>query len=161
LNPKIIKYESQYLSIIHKMWNNIISNENCFFWDKEFQIEEINSIINSQTCTYLAIDADQAIGFYILHPNNNGKGSHIGNALYAVAPSSRGKGIGSLLCEHSLIEAKRHGFKAMIFNSVLKNNQFSNRIWKKNGFKVIGEVPNAYKIKKSNYANTLIYYKEL
>ncbi|RYD66744.1 MAG: GNAT family N-acetyltransferase, partial [Verrucomicrobiaceae bacterium] len=64
---------------------------------------------------HVAIEGNQVLGSYLLKANQPGRGSHVANASYMVAATARGKGIGSLMCEHSLREAKALGFHAMQF----------------------------------------------
>jgi L-amino acid N-acyltransferase YncA len=55
--------------------------------------------------TFVAVDESQILGTYLLKPNHPGLGSHVANASYMVSSRSRGRGIGSAMCEHSLQEA--------------------------------------------------------
>lgn len=52
----------------------------------------------------------------------------------------RRRGIGRQLAEHSLLEARRLGFDAMLFNLVLERNP-SKRLWESLGFSQIGRLP--------------------
>jgi L-amino acid N-acyltransferase YncA len=60
---------------------------------------------------YVAIEGEQVLGSYLIKSNQLGRGSHVANASYMVASAARGKGIGGLMCEHSLREAKALGFR--------------------------------------------------
>jgi GNAT superfamily N-acetyltransferase len=82
-------------------------------------------------------------GSYYLKPNFPGIAGHIANAGYMVAPELRGRGIGRALAEHSLDEARRLGFDAMMFNLVFEDNP-SRRLWETLGFDEVGRVPNAF-----------------
>jgi ribosomal protein S18 acetylase RimI-like enzyme len=59
-----------------------------------------------------------------------------------VVPSFRRRGVGRALVEHSLSEARRLGFDAMMFNLVQEGNA-SWRIYEHLGFEVVGRVPEA------------------
>ena len=85
----------------------------------------------------------------------------MGNAAYMVAPEAKGLGIGKLMAEHSLEEARRLGFTAMQFNFVVKSNKIAVRLWKSVGFQVIGEIPNAFRHKTNGLTNAYIMYREL
>jgi GNAT superfamily N-acetyltransferase len=82
-------------------------------------------------------------GSYYLRPNFPGIAGHIANAGYMVVPELRGRGIGRALAEHSLEEARRLGFDAMMFNLVFEDNP-SRRLWEALGFEEIGRVPKAF-----------------
>jgi ribosomal protein S18 acetylase RimI-like enzyme len=55
-----------------------------------------------------------------------------------VLAKARGKGIGSMMCEHSLEEAKRRGYSAMQFNLVVSTNHLAVRLWQRHGFRIVG-----------------------
>jgi GNAT superfamily N-acetyltransferase len=67
---------------------------------------------------YLARCDGAAVGGYFLRSNFPAMAGHIAQAGYLVARSERGRGIGSQLLAHSLEEAARHGYSAMMFNLV-------------------------------------------
>lgn len=85
------------------------------------------------------------LGGYTLRPNQVGLGDHIANAGYMVAPSARGQGIASAMCEHSLDTARAAGFTAMQFNFVVSTNMTAVRLWLKHGFSIVGQVPGAFR----------------
>lgn len=82
------------------------------------------------------------VGGYFIKPCFPGVAAHIANAGYLVVKEHRGRGIGRHLTEHSLIEARRHGFDAMLFNLVLERNP-SRRLWESLGFVTVGRIPDA------------------
>ena len=59
-------------------------------------------------------------------------------------PAHRGKGIGKLLCAHSLEAAKAAGYRAMQFNLVVSTNTAAIRTWESFGFNRIGVVPEGF-----------------
>jgi L-amino acid N-acyltransferase YncA len=87
---------------------------------------------------------DEVVAFYILHKNFPGSGAHIGNALYAVRNDYRSKGIGKLLGSHSIETARKCGYKALQFNSVVSTNIASLRLWEQLGFIRVGNIPEAF-----------------
>ena len=56
-------------------------------------LKQFKNIIKQQDYIGVAVSNTTVIGFYIIHKNNAGRGSHIANALYAVDKQYRGKGI--------------------------------------------------------------------
>lgn len=83
------------------------------------------------------------VGGYFLRSNFPAMAGHIAQAGFLVARSVRRRGIGTLLLAHSLEEAARHGYRAMMFNLVLESNA-SRRLYERAGFQVIGRVPQVH-----------------
>src|SRR5204863_306667 len=81
--------------------------------------------------------SEEILGSYYLKPNFEGPGSHICNCGYVVAAHARGKGVATSMCEHSLKEAARRGFRAMQFNIVVSTNETAVRLWRNMGFDII------------------------
>jgi ribosomal protein S18 acetylase RimI-like enzyme len=93
----------------------------------------------------VATVAGEVAGCYLLRINRAGRGSHVANASYAVAERFAGRGVGRALGEHSLEEARRQGFTAMQFNFVVSTNEAAIALWKKLGFRIVGELPKAFR----------------
>jgi ribosomal protein S18 acetylase RimI-like enzyme len=110
---------------------------------------------------YVAEEDGKIAGTFIFKENQPDLGSHIANASYMTAPKARGKGIGKMMCEYSLQEAKKFGFTAMQFNIVVKSNEGAIRLWKSLGFEVIGDIPDAFNHKQNGYTNAYIMYRKL
>lgn len=111
--------------------------------------------------TYVAEDGDHIAGTYILKPNQIDLGSHIANCGYMVDPEYRGRGLGKLLCEHSLDIAKTLGYRGMQFNIVVSTNESAVYLWKKIGFRIIGTIPGAFKHQVLGFVDAYIMYKEI
>lgn len=111
--------------------------------------------------TYVAVKTNQILGTYYIKPNQIGLGSHVCNAGFMVATSARGEGIGRLMGEHSLIEARNLGFKAMQFNFVVSTNQSAIKLWQRLGFKIVGTLPNAFQHQTLGFVDVYVMYQEL
>jgi GNAT superfamily N-acetyltransferase len=111
--------------------------------------------------TYIAYDGDIAVGSYYLKPNQPGLGSHVANAGYMVNPAYRGKGIGRMLGEHSITEARDEGYLAMQFNLVVSTNTVGVHLWKALGFTIIGTIPKAFHHLEAGYVDAYIMYRLL
>ena len=83
------------------------------------------------------------------------------NAGYVVAEPCRRQGIGSCLCQHSLQEARRLGFRAMQFNLVVSTNTAGIRCWQRNGFRVVGTLPEAFRHRQLGYVDALVMVQTL
>jgi ribosomal protein S18 acetylase RimI-like enzyme len=124
---------------------------------------EIHKVwIETPTATYVAAaDDGSLLGTYKLQTNQPGLGSHVSNCGYVVAPSARGQGIASSMCEHSQAEAVRRGFKAMQFNLVVATNAVAVGLWKKHGFSIVGTLPGAFQHKVLGYVDAYVMFKTL
>jgi L-amino acid N-acyltransferase YncA len=122
--------------------------------------EAIRLWVDVPQATYVADDDGSIVGTYFLKPNQPGLGSHVCNAGYMVKRAARGRGLGELLCQHSLAEARRLGFRAMQFNFVVATNP-AVRLWTKMGFSIIGRLPLAFREANGAYGDALIMYQLL
>ncbi len=111
--------------------------------------------------TYVLEENGEILGTYIIKPNQIDLGSHIANASYMVHPKAQGKGIGKLLCEHSLMEARKFGFMAMQFNLVVSTNKVAVKLWQKFGFTIIGTIPDGFNHLTLGYVDAYIMYLKL
>lgn len=111
--------------------------------------------------TYVAILDQKIAGTFFIKDNLPDLGSHVANAGYMVSPSASGKGIGKLMGEYSIHEAKRLGYKAMQFNMVVKTNENAIRLWQKLGFRIKGEIPEAFNHKEQGLIGAYIMWKKL
>jgi L-amino acid N-acyltransferase YncA len=111
---------------------------------------------------YVAEDEDGGIlGTYYLKPNQPTLGAHVANAGYLVSANARGKGVGTLMGEHSQTEARRLGYRAMQFNLVVSTNVPSVRLWQKLGFDITGTLRGAFLHATEGYVDAHIMYKVL
>ena len=138
------------------IWNEIVSEGTSFPGDEILNDEEAWAMFQSQTASVCAVDGDEVVGVYILHPNNIGRCGHIANASYAVKAGVRGRGIGRALVEDCIRQAKAHGFRGLQFNAVVSTNTAAISLYIKLGFRVIGTVPGGYRYKDEGYRDTLI-----
>lgn len=112
--------------------------------------------------TFVAVDdAGEILGTYYLKPNQPGQGSHVCNCGYIVRTLARGRGIASVLCEHSQREAVRRGYRAMQFNLVVATNTDAVRVWQKHGFEIAGTLPGAFLHPTEGYVHGYVMYKQL
>ena len=118
--------------------------------------------VEQSQAVMVAVDATGAlVGTYYLRPNSLALGAHVANAGYVVAEHCRRQGIGSRLCQHSLQAARRLGFRLMQFNLVVSTNTAGIGCWKKNGFKVVGTLPGAFRHRRLGYVDALVMVQGL
>jgi L-amino acid N-acyltransferase YncA len=111
--------------------------------------------------TYVAEENGTILGAYIIKPNHPGLASHVANASYIVSTDARGKGVGKLMGEHSIQQAKQSGYLAMQFNIVVSTNQPAVTLWQKLGFTIIGTTPKGFKHRQLGFVDTYIMYRSL
>lgn len=110
---------------------------------------------------FVAEIAHSICGTYILKDNQPDLGSHVANGSYMVHPGFQGMGIGKAMGAHSLEAAKSLNYKAIQFNIVVKSNQSAIKLWKKLGFEIIGEIPEAFQHIQLGLTNAYIMYRKL
>ncbi|RFS15198.1 GNAT family N-acetyltransferase [Emticicia sp. C21] len=111
--------------------------------------------------TFVAVENDEIIGTYFMKPNQLGLGNHIANCGYMVSPNHRGKGIGGLLCEHSLQFAKEKGYYGIQFNIVVSTNKTAVDLWQKLGFRIIGTTPKGFRHQDLGLVDSYIMFREV
>ena len=118
--------------------------------------------VEQSQAVMVAVDpAGAVVGTYYLRPNSLALGAHVANAGYVVAEHCRRQGIGSRLCQHSLQAARRLGFRAMQFNLVVSTNTAGIRCWRRNGFQIVGTLPEAFRHKQLGYVDALVMIQPL
>lgn len=140
----------------------VIAGGDTYVFDPEAPEDEMMAYwFSPEKYNYVAENDGKVMGIFWLRANQPGLGSHVGNAAYMVAPDAKGRGVGKSMAEYSLKEARRLGFTAMQFNFVVKSNEVAVKLWKSVGFRVIGEIPNAFRHKTNGPTNAYIMYREL
>jgi ribosomal protein S18 acetylase RimI-like enzyme len=111
--------------------------------------------------TYVLESDGKIAGTFYLKANQPDRGSHIVNAGFMVSQNKKGQGIGKAMAEFSFAEAKRLGYQSMQFNYVVKSNISAVNLWKKLGFDIVGEVPDAFFHPKLGLTNIYVMYRKL
>ena len=83
------------------------------------------------------------------------------NCGYIVGAAARGRGLGAKMCVWSQEEARRLGFKAMQYNLVVSTNQTAVALWQRQGFDIVGRLPNAFDHARLGMVDAFVMYKEL
>jgi len=125
--------------------------------------EETHKIwVELPSATFVAVDENnEVIGTYYIKPNQPALGAHVCNCGYIVSEKSRGKGVGSKMCEHSQSQAISLGFRAMQYNLIVSTNEGAFRLWKRHGFKVVGTLPKAFRHHQLGFVDAHVMYKQL
>lgn len=149
---KIREFTKEDVPTLRNIWNEVVLEGNAF--PQVFCLhddKEALDFFSSQTMTCVAIEEENILGLYILHPNNIGRCGHIANASFAVSSIARGKHIGEQLVKDCLAQAKKHDFKVMQFNAVVDSNTHALNLYKRLGFQDLGIVPNGFLNKENVY----------
>jgi GNAT superfamily N-acetyltransferase len=149
-----------------KIWDifwNVIQKGDTYVFDPNTPKEALNKHwFADYMDTFVAVDdEDTIVGTYIIKPNQIDLGSHIANCGYMVNSDHQGRGIGKLLCEHSIEFAKQKGYLGIQFNIVVSTNTNAIRLWKKFGFEIIGTTPKGFRHKELGLVDTYIMFKDL
>ena len=142
---------------------SVIAGGDTYVFDPSSSQEEMieNYWFTPEKHVYVAEEQGKILGTYWIKANQPGLGDHVGNGAYMVSPDAKGKGVGKLMAEHSIEEAKRIGFQSIQFNFVVKSNTVAVKLWKSVGFEVIGEIPDAFRHKQDGLTNAYIMYRKL
>jgi ribosomal protein S18 acetylase RimI-like enzyme len=158
----IRKYREEDKEQIWKIIEYVISKGDTFNYLPDSPREQVLlDWCSPEKYTFVAISEDKIVGTFYIKENQPGLGSHIANGSYVVAPEAGGKGVGRKMCEFSIEEAKRLGFRAMQFNFVVKSNEKAVKLWKSLGFEIIGEIPEAFRHIENGLTNAYIMYRKL
>ena len=118
--------------------------------------------VDAPQATYVTEDETGTIlGTYYIKPNQPGGGAHVCNCGYIVARAGRGKGLATLMGQHSQQEALRLGFRAMQYNFVISTNTVAVKLWQKLGVEIIGTLPGAFNHPRLGYVDVFVMYKSL
>jgi L-amino acid N-acyltransferase YncA len=158
----IRKAEEADFEAIWPIFHQVVRRGDTYTYDPETTRGQAHSIwMSGGHSTYVACVDGRVVGTYILKPNQPGLGSHVANAGYMVGVDGRGKGVGRAMCEHSLDEARRMGFRAMQFNIVVSTNESAVALWKKLGFSVVGTLPRAYRHRELGLVDAYVMHRFL
>lgn len=148
-----------------QIWNiikQVISKGDTYVFDSRSSKEKMLAYWCGQDKhTYVAILDRIVVGTFTIKDSQPDLGSHIANASYMTSPGASGRGVGKAMGEFSLKEAKRLGYRAMQFNIVVKSNEKAIRLWEKLGFRIIGEIPEAFNHKQNGLTNAYIMYQKI
>lgn len=111
--------------------------------------------------SFVAEEDGEVLGMYKLISNQRDLGSHVANASFMVSSGAAGKGLGKLMGQHCLREAKKAGYQAMQFNFVVSTNKAAVSLWQKLGFNIVGTLPKAYRHQELGLVDAFVMYRFL
>ena len=147
---------------VWKIIHRVISKGDTYVFSPDSSKEKMLGFwFGSDKHTYVATSDDEIVGTFLLKNNQPDLGSHVANGAYMTSPDFAGKGVGKLMGEYSIEEARRLGYKAMQFNIVIKSNERAVKLWQKIGFQIIGEIPDAFNHRELGMTNAYIMYRKV
>ena len=106
---EIRKFEKQDVPALMRIWNEVVDAGQAYPQEEDLTPDNAEDFFASQSFTGVAVDNGEAVGLYILHPNNVGRCGHICNASYAVEREARGLHIGEKLVLDCIRQAHEEG----------------------------------------------------
>lgn len=155
---EIRKFEKQDVPALMRIWNEVVDAGQAYPQEEDLTPDNAEDFFASQSFTGVAVDNGEAVGLYILHPNNVGRCGHIANASYAVRSDMRGKHIGALLVTDCLHRCRELGFRVLQFNAVVADNKPALALYKSLGFVQLGVIPGGFRKKDGSYADIIPHY---
>jgi L-amino acid N-acyltransferase YncA len=146
---------------IWEIFHRVVQGGDTYVYDPGTTKDQARAIWIDSGTPYVALADDRIVGTYVLRANRPGFGAHVANASYMVSPDFHGRGIGKIMCEHSLEEARKAGFLAMQFNFVVSTNEAAVALWKKCGFQIVGTAPKAFRHKQLGLVDAFVMHRYL
>jgi L-amino acid N-acyltransferase YncA len=147
---------------IWNIFHEIVAAGDTYAFDPKMSREEALAYwLRADTDTYVLEKDGVVVGTYVLRPNQAGPGSHVANAAFMVALDAQGLGVGRIMAEHCLTEARRMGFRAMQFNFVVSTNMPAIHLWEQLGFKIVGTLPGAFHHPGKGYVDVYVMFRSL
>jgi L-amino acid N-acyltransferase YncA len=147
---------------IWTIFHDVIASADTYAFDSQMPRHDALAYwFRSDAHTYVAESGGRVVGTYILRANQLGPGSHVANAAFMVPPDTQGQGIGRVMGEHCLKEARRLGFRAMQFNFVVSTNESAIRLWQRLGFEIVGTLPEAFRHPEMGYVDVHVMFRSL
>ena len=89
--------------LVWPIFQAVVSAGDTYAYDPDTTLDEARTLWTTPPARcFVAVEEGAMVGAYCLRPNQTGLGDHVANAGYMVAPESRGRGVASALCAHSL-----------------------------------------------------------
>ena len=148
---KVIPYDKKFVGDAIKIWNEIVREGIAF--PQEDVLDEVtgDEFFKAQSFTGLAVDGDEILALYILHPNNVGRCGHISNASYAVRSDMRGRHIGEIIVKDCIAKARELGFRILQFNAVVSTNIHARHLYRRLGFTELGTIPGGFRMPDGSF----------
>ena len=142
----------------------IVAAGETYSWDPQMSEAQARAIWmrGPPRRTLVAVDGDgRVVGTVEMGPNHGGPGSHVATAGFMVDPAHSGRGVGRVLGERVIAQARAEGYRAIQFNAVVETNAGAVALWRSLGFEVLTTVPEAFHHPRDGYVGLNIMYLRL
>ena len=150
-------YRESDLPDMVRIWNEVVCDGIAYPQEAELTAQSGREFFAQQSAAAVAVQGDEVLGLYILHPNNVGRCGHIANASYAVSGGARGRHIGEKLVLDSVARLSSCGFRGLQFNAVVATNVHARHLYERCGFRLVGTIPGGFRM-DDRYEDICIYY---
>ena len=160
---KIRRFEEKDWPAVWRISEPVFRAGETYSFSPDITEDEAHRIwVELPSATFVAVDENfEVLGTYFIKPNQPALGAHVCNCGYIVAERARGQGLASEMCKHSQREAISLGFRSMQYNLVVSTNEGAVRLWEKNGFKIVGTLPKAFRHMRLGFVDAYVMYKRL
>ncbi|MBU5333044.1 MAG: GNAT family N-acetyltransferase [Anaerocolumna aminovalerica] len=158
MNITFRTYKKEDIPFLKDIWNDILIGGVAFPGEVLYEEQTFEKMLEEQSAVTCILVNNEVAGYFILHPNNIGRCSHVANASYAISKEYRGRKLAEPLVKKSLEQAKELGFRGMQFNAVVTGNIAAIHTYQKAGFKIIGTIPQGFRLKNGVYSDMHIMY---
>ena len=147
---------------VWEIFHEVVARGDAYAFDPKILRDEALAIwFAPKNHCYVAERGGEIVGSYFLKANAPALGAHVANAGFMVLSAARSAGIGRIMAEHCLSEARRLGFRSMQFNFVISTNEAALRLWKQLGFKIVGTLPGAFRHPERGYVDVYVMFRSL
>ncbi|HEX7135664.1 MAG TPA: GNAT family N-acetyltransferase [Iamia sp.] len=149
---------------IWPIWRAVVEAGETYVWEASAMTEadaRAAWMLPSPAEVLVAVDDGVVVGTAEIRPNQVGRGSHVANASFMVAPAAAGRGVGRALAVEVLDRARAAGYRAMQFNAVVATNVRAIALWEAMGFSVVGRVPGAFRHAREGEVDLLVMHRRL
>ena len=158
---KVIPYEKKFVGAAIEIWNEVVREGIAFPQEEELDEVTGDEFFSAQSFTGLAVDGEEVLALYILHPNNVGRCGHISNASYAVRSDIRGRHIGEIIVKDCIAKARALGFRILQFNAVVATNIHARHLYQRLGFKELGTIPGGFRMPDGSFEDIVPQFIDL
>ncbi|KAI8912770.1 acyl-CoA N-acyltransferase [Gorgonomyces haynaldii] len=142
---QIVRAGPEHLDQCFAIFNSVVEEGNTYPQEFQLNLEQFKQYFLSADAFVLITDS--VMGAFYVKPNFPGRCAHICNGGFIVRDDCRNVGVGKALGTAYLQVCPLLGYKASMFNLVFVTNGPSVRLWDSLGFKRIGVLPKAGRLK--------------
>ncbi len=148
---------------IWPFFREIVTARETFVYDPEISEPDARDLwmVGPPGITFAAVDDGEVVGSANAYANRPGPGSHVASGSFMVDPAHAGRGIGRALGERVIEWVTEAGFRVLQFNAVVESNAPAVGLWKSLGLKLVGTVPEAFRLPDGTFTGLHIMYLRL